>query len=142
MADSLPLRMSEDLARRWRALAEQRRAHFAALYHSGRWKLYYTETQFRLAVRETVELLEAWKAIASASSIAELRMSRAEPDFAFARAFESLPSASSARTITSIQSSRSRAVADSGAASLRAFDPSQSPLARRLAGGNAAWKAR
>jgi uncharacterized repeat protein (TIGR03809 family) len=127
--------MSEDLARRWRALAEQRRAHFAALYHSGRWKLYYTETQFRLAVRQTVELLEAWKAIAPASNIAELRMSRAEPDFAFERAFESLPAAPSARA-------PSRAVADSGAAFPRGLDASHSPLARRLAGGHAAWKAR
>jgi hypothetical protein len=33
-------------ARKWRALAERRRAHFVELYHSGRWKRYYSEEQF------------------------------------------------------------------------------------------------
>ena len=36
----------QDVPQKWRALAEQRRAHFVELYHSGCWKRYYSEENF------------------------------------------------------------------------------------------------
>ena len=41
----------DEVAQKWRALAERRRAHFVELYHTGRWKRYYSEEQFLLKMR-------------------------------------------------------------------------------------------
>jgi uncharacterized repeat protein (TIGR03809 family) len=54
----------EEVALKWRALAERRRAHFIELYKSGRWKLYFTEEQFLLHMREAVRASERWAEIA------------------------------------------------------------------------------
>ena len=54
----------EVAARKWRALAERRRAHFVELYHSGRWKRYYSEEQFLLRWREAIRISERWAEIA------------------------------------------------------------------------------
>src|SRR5215207_6732308 len=43
---------SDQVAQRWRDLADRRRSHFIELYESGRWKLYYTEAEFILRLRE------------------------------------------------------------------------------------------
>ena len=43
----------ERVALKWRALAEQRCAHFDDLYRSGRWKRYYTEEEFLAELRQT-----------------------------------------------------------------------------------------
>jgi uncharacterized repeat protein (TIGR03809 family) len=51
-------------ARKWRALAERRRAHFVELYHSGRWKRYYSEEQFLARLREAIRVSERWAEIA------------------------------------------------------------------------------
>jgi hypothetical protein len=53
-----------EIARRWRALAERRRAHFIELYRSGRWRRYYTEQEFLTSVREVAADLESWGALA------------------------------------------------------------------------------
>jgi uncharacterized repeat protein (TIGR03809 family) len=55
----------DDVSARWHSLAERRRAHFRELYESGRWRLYYTEEQFRNRVREVAEAAEAWAQIAA-----------------------------------------------------------------------------
>ena len=60
MDDKLQLRSTEDLARRWHALAERRRQHFADLYDSGRWRKYYREQNFLSQMRETARMAEAW----------------------------------------------------------------------------------
>jgi uncharacterized repeat protein (TIGR03809 family) len=52
--------MSVELTRRWRDLAERRRAHFVELYDTGRWKHYYTEEQLVVRMREAIRLAEAW----------------------------------------------------------------------------------
>jgi uncharacterized repeat protein (TIGR03809 family) len=57
---------SDRIAQRWRDLAERRRSHFVELYESGRWKLYYTEADFALRMREVCEAAEQWKKLASA----------------------------------------------------------------------------
>ncbi|MBV9199449.1 MAG: TIGR03809 family protein [Alphaproteobacteria bacterium] len=54
----------EIAAQKWRALAERRRAHFVELYHSGRWKRYYSEEQFLLRLREAIQVSERWAEIA------------------------------------------------------------------------------
>ena len=59
------LRGSADVARRWHALAERRRAHFADLYQSGRWRKYYREHDFLAQMRETSLMAEAWHKVAA-----------------------------------------------------------------------------
>ena len=54
----------EEVAQKWRALAERRRAHFVELYQSGRWKRYYTEEQFLHCMREAMRASERWAEIA------------------------------------------------------------------------------
>jgi uncharacterized repeat protein (TIGR03809 family) len=53
-----------DVAQKWRELAERRRAHFVELYHSGRWRHYYTEQQFLARLREVVQAADAWARLA------------------------------------------------------------------------------
>lgn len=54
----------DQVALKWRALAERRRAHFIELYDSGRWKLYFTEEQFVARMREAVQGSERWAEVA------------------------------------------------------------------------------
>jgi len=54
----------DEVAHKWRALTERRRAHFVELYQSGRWKHYYSEEQFLYRMREAVALSERWAEIA------------------------------------------------------------------------------
>ena len=54
----------DDVAQKWRALAERRRAHFVELYHTGRWKRYYSEEQFLLKMREAIKATDRWAEIA------------------------------------------------------------------------------
>jgi uncharacterized repeat protein (TIGR03809 family) len=57
-------RTLDAVAQKWRRLAEQRRAHFVELFHSGRWKRYYTEEQYLERMREAIRLAERWAMIA------------------------------------------------------------------------------
>jgi hypothetical protein len=67
----------EEVARKWRALVERRRAHFVELYQSGRWKRYYSEEQFLDHLREAIRASERWAEIAPsparAGSVEEAR---------------------------------------------------------------------
>jgi uncharacterized repeat protein (TIGR03809 family) len=54
----------DELAQRWRGLAERRREHYVDLYRSGRWKHYYTEDQFLTRMREAIRAVEMWTRIA------------------------------------------------------------------------------
>ena len=56
----------DQVARRWRDLADRRRSHFIELYESGRWKLYYTEADFIVRLREVFVAAEKWEKLASA----------------------------------------------------------------------------
>lgn len=55
---------SDQIAQRWRDLAERRRSHFIELYQSGRWKHYYSEADFILRMREVVQAAEQWEKLA------------------------------------------------------------------------------
>jgi len=54
----------EQVSRKWRALADRRRAHLVELFHSGRWKRYYTEEQFLHRLRDAIRASERWAEIA------------------------------------------------------------------------------
>jgi uncharacterized repeat protein (TIGR03809 family) len=55
----------DQVAQRWRDLADRRRLYFIELYESGRWKLYYTEADFMLRLREVFQAAEKWEKLAS-----------------------------------------------------------------------------
>ena len=64
MSERQPAHALEEVAQKWRALAERRRAYFLELYRSGRWKYYYkTEAQFSLRLREVNTAVDTWTAI-------------------------------------------------------------------------------
>jgi len=58
----------EEVAQKWRVLAERRRSHFVELYHSGRWKRYYSEEKFLHRLREAIRASERWAEIAPSSA--------------------------------------------------------------------------
>ena len=64
MSARLPAHALDEVAHKWRALAERRKAHFLELYHSGRWKHYYGEEQFLNCMRDAIKLSERWAEIA------------------------------------------------------------------------------
>jgi|SRR6516165_6406427 uncharacterized repeat protein (TIGR03809 family) len=64
MSARLPGHALDEVAQKWRLLAERRCAHFFELYYSGRWKRYYSEEQFLYRVREAIRLSERWAEIA------------------------------------------------------------------------------
>ena len=51
----------DDIARKWHALAERRRAHVVELRDSGRWQHYYTWDELLEALREAVDTRDAWQ---------------------------------------------------------------------------------
>jgi uncharacterized repeat protein (TIGR03809 family) len=59
-----PAQAFDEIAQKWRAFAQRRRAYFVELYESGRWKRYYSEEQFLDRMREVIELSERWIEIA------------------------------------------------------------------------------
>jgi uncharacterized repeat protein (TIGR03809 family) len=67
----------QQIALKWRALAEQRCAHFDDLYRSGRWQRYYTEPEFLAALRDAVTIAERWAKIAP---LREEREAAVQPD--------------------------------------------------------------
>ncbi len=65
MPEQIPRRMPVEITRKWRALADRRRAYFIELYDSGRWKHYYTEEQLLARMREAIRLAEIWEQLSS-----------------------------------------------------------------------------
>jgi hypothetical protein len=53
-----------DVARKWLALAERRRAHIVELRDSGRWKHYYTSEQLLDVMREVLRTRDQWAKLA------------------------------------------------------------------------------
>jgi uncharacterized repeat protein (TIGR03809 family) len=51
MSERPPAHALEEVAQKWRALAERRCAHLLELHHSGRWRHYYSEEQFLVRLR-------------------------------------------------------------------------------------------
>jgi uncharacterized repeat protein (TIGR03809 family) len=65
MSEQIPRCMSVELTRKWRDLAEKRRAHLIELYDSGRWKHYYTEEQLVVRMREAINLADTWERLSA-----------------------------------------------------------------------------
>ena len=61
MSEQIPRCMSVELTRRWRDLAEKRRAHLVELYDTGRWKHYYSEEELVARTRDAIRLAETWE---------------------------------------------------------------------------------
>ena len=59
-----PIVPTADVARKFLALIDQRRAHLSELYDTGRWKHYYTAEELLEALREAVTMRDAWAKIA------------------------------------------------------------------------------
>jgi hypothetical protein len=59
-----PIVPTADVARKFLALIDQRRAHLSELYDTGRWRLYYSDEELRARARELVELRDKWAAVA------------------------------------------------------------------------------
>ena len=64
MSERQPPKVLDQVAQKWRRLAERRREHFVELFYSGRWKRYYSEEQFLQRMRESIRLTERWATIA------------------------------------------------------------------------------
>ena len=64
MSATLPFHAFQEVAHRWRVLAERRCEHFLELHDSGRWKYYYSEQQFLDRLDEAIRLSERWAEIA------------------------------------------------------------------------------
>ena len=56
----------DQAARRWRDLAHRRRSHFVDLYLTGRWKLYYSEADFIVRLREVFQAADQWEKLTAA----------------------------------------------------------------------------
>lgn len=54
----------DSVARRWLALVERRQEHFIELSNSGRWRHYYTQTEFLDEMRKVLKLRDQWAALA------------------------------------------------------------------------------
>jgi uncharacterized repeat protein (TIGR03809 family) len=78
MSVRLPAHALDEVAQKWRALAERRRAHFVELYESGRWRHYYSEEEFLYRMREAVRLSERWARIAL-GSVGDVMAGEAQP---------------------------------------------------------------
>ena len=68
----------ETAALKWRQLAERRRAYFVELFHSGRWKLYFSEEQYLAHLTEASRTAERWARIAPLPTDAPLPAPAAE----------------------------------------------------------------
>jgi uncharacterized repeat protein (TIGR03809 family) len=54
-----------EMVGRWCALALRRHAHFADLCETGRWRHYYTESQFTAELHKLVQMVERWRMLAT-----------------------------------------------------------------------------
>jgi uncharacterized repeat protein (TIGR03809 family) len=70
MSERSPAHALEEVAHKWRALAERRCAYFLELHRSGRWRRYYSEEQFLVRLHEAIELSERWVEIAASPTAA------------------------------------------------------------------------
>lgn len=54
----------DSIARRWLALIERREQHFVDLSRSGRWRHYYTQTEFLTEMRKVLQVRNQWAVLA------------------------------------------------------------------------------
>lgn len=64
MPDARDFQLSPQVAAKWHALTVKRRDYLAQLYQSGRWRRYFDEETFVALMREAVQSVERWAALA------------------------------------------------------------------------------
>jgi uncharacterized repeat protein (TIGR03809 family) len=69
----------EEVAHKWRRLAERRRAYFVELYHTGRWKRYFAEEQFLASLRDAIRASERWADLAPSLPLEAARQDDRSP---------------------------------------------------------------
>jgi hypothetical protein len=60
-----PIVSTKEVAQKFLALVERSRDNFSDLYHSGRWRYYYSEEELIARARELVDLHDKWVAVAA-----------------------------------------------------------------------------
>jgi uncharacterized repeat protein (TIGR03809 family) len=78
-----------DVARKWLALAERRRAHLIELCESGRWKHYYTQAELLDHIRDMTRVRDAWASLAD-NSPPQAEPPATDPTFAAPSSHEAL----------------------------------------------------
>jgi uncharacterized repeat protein (TIGR03809 family) len=68
MADNPRIRSTDEIAKRFQALAERRRAHLQELQRSGRWQRYYTEETLQAHLRSADQTVASWDQLANPGS--------------------------------------------------------------------------
>jgi hypothetical protein len=63
--------MSTETARKWQALAERRRKHFAELQRSGRSRRIYSEEALQAGMRDAERDVESWAKVIEQSEAAD-----------------------------------------------------------------------
>jgi uncharacterized repeat protein (TIGR03809 family) len=63
MVDGQAHKAFNQIADKWRLLAEKRRDYFLELHRTGRWKLYYSEPEFVLRMREVNAVVDTWAGV-------------------------------------------------------------------------------
>jgi uncharacterized repeat protein (TIGR03809 family) len=54
----------DSIARRWLAIVERRHEHFVELADTGRWRHYYTKTEFLDEMRKVMRVRDQWATLA------------------------------------------------------------------------------
>jgi hypothetical protein len=54
----------DEIALKWRALADRRLVFFTELYRSGRWKHYYTKESFAVRMLDVIRAAKLWRDLA------------------------------------------------------------------------------
>jgi len=62
----------DEIARKWRGLADRRLLYFSELYRSGRWKHYYNEESFAARMRDVIKAARVWRDLAERTLAAQI----------------------------------------------------------------------
>jgi hypothetical protein len=62
----------DEIALKWRNLADRRLAYFTELYRSGRWKHYYTRERFALRMLDVIKAAKVWGELADRTFAARI----------------------------------------------------------------------
>lgn len=81
------------IARKWLALVERRQEHVIELCNSGRWRHYYTKTDFLAEMRRVLQIRDQWATIAGLPVSADVAADKtaAEPSSARPAPLERIP---------------------------------------------------
>jgi uncharacterized repeat protein (TIGR03809 family) len=69
----------DGIARKWLALAERRQQHLLELCDTGRWRHYYTETEFLDEMRKVLRVRAQWATIAGLPQSDDLSVATDQP---------------------------------------------------------------